>query len=143
MDADLHKLEELYKQQVSNISKLIPEGIIDVDLGLLQKMGLLNHKMTEEKCRSLTRHFQTIETSEKIILLNEQFIIWIVPDTIENMPITYTLIALNHEKDPHIEVAFSTKGIYNSSRFVLRILESFLLEIQETEEDLHRFTNCQ
>ena len=52
-----------------------------------------------------------------------------------------TLIALNHEEQPQLEIAFSTSGVYNSSRLVLRVLEKYLQEIQETEDTLKSLKN--
>lgn len=131
---DISQLEECYKKYIKNIGFWIPEGITDVDINLLKRFGLLNFYLKEKKDPSLTRYFHIIETSEKITLVNEQFVVWIVPEKINETPITYALIALNYPDQPHLELAFSATGVYNSSRLVLRVLEMFLQEIQETED---------
>lgn len=136
---DITHLEECYKKYIKNIHTLLPEGIIDVDLKLLQQHDLLSYHRKEKKDPSLTRYFHVIETTEKITLVNEQFIVWIVPEKINHVPITYTLIALNQGDMPHLEMAFAASGCYNSSRLVLRVLETFLQEIQETEDLLTKF----
>jgi len=139
MDHQLPLLDELYKKFISNINDWLPEGITDVNLELLHKFGLLHYHTVDKDYRPLTRYFQVKETPEKITLINEQFVIWIVPEKVNETPITYTFIALNHS-DPakiQLEIAFSTWGIYNSSRLVLRVLEKFLYEIQETENLLN------
>lgn len=127
-------LEEYYKKYMDNITGWLPEGIIDVDLELLQELDLLSYKEPYTKKMGLTRYFHVIETDEKITLVNEDFVVWIVPDPISELPTTYALIALNKPEHLKLEMAFATKGVYNSSNLVLRVLEKFLLEIQETEE---------
>lgn len=136
---DISQLEDCYQNFIKNINNLLPEGIVDVDLKLLQKHNLLNYHQKDKRDPSLTRYFQVIESNEKITLVNEQFVIWIVPEKFNYVPITYTLIALNQDKIPHLEMAFAASGCYNSSRLVLRLLEIFLQEIQETEELLQKF----
>lgn len=135
---DISQIEECYKKYIKNIHSLLPEGIIEVDLRLLQKYNLLTYHRKDKQDKTLTRYFHVIETSEKITLINDQFIVWIIPEKLNYIPITYTLIALNHEEQPHLELAFAASGCYNSSRLVLRLLETFLLEIQETEDLLSK-----
>lgn len=139
MDNNLPLLDGQYQKFIANINEWLPEGITDVNLELLHKFGLLHYHTVDKDYRPLTRYFQVIETPEKITLINDQFVIWIVPEKTQDTPITYTFIALN-QADPQkiqLEIAFSTWGIYNSSRLVLRVLEKFLYEIQETEKILY------
>ncbi len=138
---DLAQIEDCYKKYINNINDWIPEGISDVNLYTLQQLDLLDLTRKSPKESALTRYFHVIETSEKITLINEQFIIWIVPEKREHSAMTYTLIALNHPIQPHLEVAFASTGIYNSSRLVLRVLEKYLQEIEDTEETLHKFAS--
>lgn len=134
MDKDSTNLEHYYKKYMNDITQWLPEGIVEVDLALLHRLGLLKYHSNDQTRFSLTRYFQVIETTEKITLINDHFVIWIVPEKVNETPTTYTLIAINYPEGPHLEMAFSTWGIYNSSRLVLRVLEKFLYEIQETEE---------
>ena len=137
---DISQLDECYKKFSANIASWIPEGIAEVNLPLLQHFDLLHYHPKDAKDPSLTRYFHVIETSEKITLVNDQFVIWIIPDKLSNnLPVTYTLIALNHQHDAHLEMAFAASGIYNSSRLVLRVLEKYLQEIQETEDLLSKY----
>lgn len=136
---DLSQLDESYDKFISNLEAWSPEGITEVDLRLLQNFDLLHYHRKDSKDPGLTRYFHVIETPEKITLVNEQFVVWIVPDKIENLPVTYTLIALNKDSLPHLEIVFQTKGIYNSSRLVLRVLEKYLQEIHETEDLLNQY----
>lgn len=134
---DIKKLEFCYNKYINNIYSLLPDGIIDIDLKLLQKFKLLDSNNNQNS--NLTRYFHVIETNEKITLVNDQFVVWIVPEKINNIPITYTLVALNNLQDVQLELAFVASGCYNSSRLVLRVLESFLQEIQENEDLLKNY----
>lgn len=135
-----YMLEECYKKYIKNITKWIPEGIIVINLNLLHSMNLLTYYNKDSYDPALTRYFHVIESEDKITLVNDQFIVWIVPEKVNNIPITYTLIALNKGENVQLEMVFSTTGVYNNSKLVLRILEKFLFEIEENEkaiESLH------
>lgn len=133
-------LEECFNKFTKNITHWLPEGVIEVDIHTLQKFGLLSFHGNRGKVEdSLTRYFKVLESSEKITLINDEFIVWIVPENNSEYPVTYTLIALNDGDHPHLELAFSTSGVYNTSRLVLHILEKFLLEIQENESLLKKY----
>lgn len=127
-------LEECYKKYINNINKWIPEGIINIDLSLLQKLNLLNYYNKDKYDPALTRYFQIVESTEKITLVNDEFVVWIVPEKIDQTPVTYALIALKKNDEIHLEIAFSATGVYNNSKLVLRVLEKFLFDIQETEQ---------
>jgi hypothetical protein len=123
---------------MQDIYKWLPDGVIEVDIHILQKLNLLNFHTPSTNDSALTRYFHVVESEEKLTLVNDQFIVWIVPERNEEEPMTHTLIALNKDNDVHLELAFVTKGVYNSSRLVLRVLEKYLLDIQNTEEQLAR-----
>lgn len=131
---DLNEIEEFFKKYSHNLRDAVPEGIIDVDLDILQKLDLLSYHTPSSYDTSLTRYFHVIETVDKITLINEQFIVWIVPDKIEDVSVTYTMIALNLPSGPKLELVFSASGVYNTSKLVLRVLEKYLSEIQENED---------
>lgn len=136
---DLRIIEDSYREYVTHLDRCLPEGILEVDLNLLQRFDLIDYQDKKQRDPALTRYFHVIESHEKITLINDQFVIWIVPEKVEEVPVTYTLIALNQEKKPHLEMAFATSGVYNSSHLVLGILEKFLMEIQENEDLLNKF----
>jgi hypothetical protein len=134
-------IEECYKKFIKSLFYWIPEGIFLVNLELLHHFDLLHFQpATNRKDPNLTRYFHIIESSEKITLLNDDFIVWIIPDKINQMSVTYTLIALNKPEQEHqLEAAFIASGVYNSSKLVLRILEKFLAEIHDNEKMLAKF----
>ncbi len=133
---NLEELEESYKKFMNEIANWAPESIIHVDLQLLHQFNLLNYHQNPNPDPSFTRYFQVIESQEKITLVNDDFVVWIVPEKADAMAYTYTLIAINHNDHPHLELVFVTSGVYNTSRLVLRVLEKFLFEIQDNEDTL-------
>jgi len=134
----IDQLDSTYEQFIKNLNDLCPDGVIEVDLELLNKMGILADDLDAPSNSPLTRFFHVVESKEKITLFNEQFTIWVVPDSIDEEPITLVLVAHSSETNPKLELAFTTSGIYNSSRLVLRVLENFLAEIQENEEVINK-----
>jgi hypothetical protein len=129
-------LEACYKKYINDIARWLPDGIIDVNLDILHELDLLNFHKPGAADSALTRYFHVVESDDKLTLVNDDFIIWIVPEKQETTSLTYTLIALNKENDVQLELAFTTSGIYNNSHLVLRLLEKYLMEIQNTEDQL-------
>ncbi len=135
-------LEASFKEFIEDLSSWLPDGIIQVDIDLLYSLGLLSvdKDIIAMEAVPIDYHFHIIETDEKITLVNDSFIVWVVPEVVDGVPSTYTFIAINTtEGKPELEMAFSNHGIYNSSRFVLRVLEAFLEEIQENEKQIAFF----
>ena len=130
---NLSLLESCYQKYISDISSWLPEDMILVDLKLLQHFDLLHYHDPNYNDPALTRYFHVIESNEKITLINDEYVIWIVPEKIDDVPVTYTLVALNKPLEPELQLCFVTAGVYNTSRLVLRLLEKFLFEIEENE----------
>jgi len=131
---DLDKIEAYFKNYSQDLPRSNPEGIIDIDLTVLRELGLLGYHIPSNYDTSLTRYFHVIETKEKITLVNEQFVVWIIPEKMGEISITYVMIALNRGEILKLELIFSASGVYNNSKLVLRVLEKYLAEIQENEE---------
>jgi len=134
---DPNKIEETYKQFAGDLNNLAHDGILPIDLQMLHEFGLLSSLQEEVPDQDdLMQYFHVIESIEKVTLFNEQFVIWIVPKLDLETPITYVLIALNQTKEPHLEIVFTTTGVYNTPRYVLKILQYFLIDVLETEATL-------
>lgn len=131
------QIEAAYKDFMDSLPQCAHDGILQVDIHVLQELGLLKDLQDDEnEQEDLTQYFHVIESAEKVTLFNEQFIVWIVPRVEENIPSTYVLIALNHQEKASLEVVFSTSGVYNTPRYVLKILQHFLVDVLETEATL-------
>ena len=129
-------LDKAFKEFSSNLAGWMPEGIIDVSLPLLEEIGLLKHEHFNEKqeVEQLPHYFHVIETNDKVTLFNHQFAIWIVPKLIGDQSSTMVLIALINKKQPHLEIVFSTTGVYNTPKFVLKLIKHYLSEVIDTEQ---------
>ena len=128
------QLEESFKEFSQNIQKWAPDGIIPVDLLLLEQLGLLNNaKIDRPASDTITHYFHVIETTDKVTLFNEQFAVWIVPHNAEDSSSTVTYIALIQGSRPHLEIIFTASGVYNTPKYILKILEHFLSEVLDTE----------
>lgn len=140
---DNERLDRCFEHYLTEVKTWSPDRMIEIDLEALQRLDLLTgfHEPFANNGQ-LTQYFQVAESPEKITLLNEHFVIWIVPEVTPTKTITYVFIALNAPKKPKLEVSFSAAGVYNSSRLVMRILEKMLGEIQETEDLLKRYKNA-
>lgn len=129
------QLEESFSEFMKNLQKWIPDGIIQVDLKLLDELGLLHQDQLESSDDEdqFPHYFHVIETSDKVTLFNHQFVVWIVPQVLNETPCTLTLIALMNSDKPCLELAFTTSGVYNTPKFVLKILRYYLSEVIDTE----------
>ena len=131
------QIEEMYREYMTNLSKWVHDGIIAIDLKILHELGLLTaEEDKDEEPDDLTQYFHVIESAEKVTLFNEQFVIWIVPRMENDIPITYVVIALNSQNKAHLEVVFTTAGVYNIPKYVLKVLQYFLLDMLDTEATL-------
>ena len=132
------KIEASYKQFMENLSVWAPDGILKIDLHVLHDLNLLDSMQEDHgDPDDLTQYFHVSESAEKVTLYNDQFVVWIVPKMDEQQPMTYVLIALcQQDHAPHLEIVFETSGIYNTPRYVLKILQHFLADVLETEQTL-------
>ncbi len=138
-----NKIEEIYQRYIQDLSQWVHDGVVSVDLNLLHDLGLLETIQNEKDEEDFTQYFHVVETPEKVTLFNEQFLIWIVPKMEEEIPITYVMISLNSENDSHLEVVFTTSGVYNTPRYVLKVLQYYLLDMLETEATLTAYEKDQ
>lgn len=126
-------LEEAFINFMQAFPTCVPDGITSVDLKLLRDLGLLDGE-EEEDSEEFPHQFHVVETDEKVTLFNDEFAIWIVPKMINGLPTTLTLISLLMDEKPKLEIVFATSGIYNTPKFVLKVLRYYLSEVLDTEE---------
>jgi len=131
------QIEQAYQEFMGNLTQWAHDGILSIDLLFLHNQGLLDSLTNNETdSEDLTQYFHVIESVEKVTLFNEHFIVWILPKMEGDQPITYVLIALNQEDKANLEIVFTTHGVYNSPRYVLKVLQHFLIDTLETEETI-------
>ena len=131
------QIEAVYKEFMTNMADCAHDGITPIDLHFLHDTGLLKG-LVEDKSEpeDLSQYFHVVESVEKVTLFNEQFIVWIIPKMESEQPVTFVMIALNQQDKAHLEVVYTTKGIYNTPRHVLKVLQHYLVDMLETEATL-------
>ena len=129
-----NELEKAYENFTQNVKQWLPDGLIQIDLETLCEMGLVNGRdFDHEDPDEVTQYFHVLETPDKITLYNEKFAVWIVPNLVEDIPITHTYISQIRENTPQLELVYENCGIYNSPKFILKVLEHFLIETLHTD----------
>jgi hypothetical protein len=132
------QLEEAYKNFTENLPKWAPDGCLHVNLQLLQDLGLLDewNAQTPSPSESLAQQFHVIETSDKVTLFNKQFVVWITPQLHTDASSTLVMLALVQNLQPHLEVVYMTSGVYNTPKYILKVLQHFMTEVIDTEDTL-------
>ena len=139
---DPMSLEESFNDLLANLPKKAPDGIMDVNVDLLNSLNLLDVQALDNHnfFTANAEQFYMIEQEEKLTLFNQDFVIWMLPSQAEEEPATYVFIAKNSEKaPPQLEIVFLAQGVYNTSWIVLSVLDAFLQEVKENEETLSEF----
>ncbi|MGD0664475.1 MAG: hypothetical protein ABSA17_01930 [Rhabdochlamydiaceae bacterium] len=129
------QLDEAFAEFSQNLHKHAPDGVITVDLNLLHDLGLLQNGKFDQSGSTdeLMHYFQVLETPDKVTLFNEQFVVWILPKVVQEIPLTLTFIGRLQTTKANLELVFSTTGVYNTPKFILKVLEHFLTEVIDTE----------
>ena len=130
------ELDAAFTEFSQNLQKYAPDGIISVDLNLLHHFGLLDLSKFDQTTpgEELMHYFHVYEAPDKVTLLNEQFAVWILPKMVQQMPLTLIFIGrILSQNKPRLELVFSTTGVYNTPKFILKVLEYFLTEVIDTE----------
>ena len=131
------ELEDAYKDFTENVENWGPDECIHVNLQLLQNLGLLdNWDIDPVPPEELNQQFHVVEASDKVTLFNNQFAVWIVPQTQTELPSTLIMIALIQSEKPHLEIVYTTSGVYNTPKYILKVLQHFMTEVLDTEEIL-------
>lgn len=129
------QLEQIYQKFTENMTAWAPDECFQVNLQLLQNLGLLDNWDTSTS-ESLQQQFHVLETTEKVTLFNSQFLVWIIPQTNTELPSTLVMMAFIQKEIPHLELAYTTSGVYNTPKYILRVLQHFMTELLDTEATL-------
>lgn len=134
------EIEKAYKEFMLTFPNCAHDGILDVNLEFLHEAGLLDGlSMQDDQADDITQYFHVVESPEKVTLFNEHFVVWIVPKVENDQPLTFVMIASAKGEKILLEAVFATYGVYNSPRYVLKVLQHFLNDMLETEETLESF----
>ncbi len=127
-------LEDHFQNFIKNLPAYLPDGISPVDIRLIEELGLLTvDALEKDKEDPLNNYFHVLETADKITLYNDLFSIWIVPHNSDTSSKTFIFIGLLQQNKPHLEMAFYTDGVFNTPRYIMKILQHYLAEVQDVE----------
>lgn len=133
------KLERAFEEFFSDLSYFNHDGIINIDLPFLRDHNLLNcPDQEQDQLQQHPFYFHVIEEEEKVTLFNHQFAVWIVPQHGDTERETLTLISSLEDETPLLDLVFRTAGIYNTPKYILRVLRHFIKEIMDNEEAIQR-----
>jgi hypothetical protein len=135
------KLEEYFEKFIEDPNYWIQDESIDINLEMLKDWGLLNQTEEEENLLQdqFPFYFHVLENDSKVTLFNNQFIVWIIPEIMDENPCTKVMIALIKDHDLKLEIVYNTIGVYNTPKYVLKTLRHFLTEVIDTEEEISSF----
>jgi hypothetical protein len=119
--SDPKVLEEHFQNFIKNLPAFLPDGVAVVNIKLIEELGLLKIEDLEK------------ETPDKITLYNDTFGIWIMPQNQETSSKTFIFIGVIQNKQPHLEMAFCTEGVFNTPKYIMKILQHYLNEVQDVQ----------
>lgn len=135
----IKQLDSFFEHLSTHTPDLLPDGILDINVQTLHNLQLLSDPPEDSQDVPASATLQAVESDGRITLYNDTFALWIVPQQNATPPATITFIARKLGDSFSPEAAFRTKGIYNRSKTILRIIDRFLSEIQENESVIDTF----
>ena len=135
----IEQLDGFFQRLSSHTGEFFPDGVVDINVKVLHTLRLLSEGQSAPQEVPSSSLLQAVESEGRITLFNEKFALWIVPQANSPVPTTITFIARRSGETIAPEVAFRTQGIHNRSKTILRIIDRFLAEIQETETVIANF----
>jgi hypothetical protein len=131
--ASVEQFDSFFQKLSSQPGEFFPDGIVDITIRVLHALRLLSEDPPTVREAPANSLLQAVESEGRITLYNDKFALWIVPQANAPVPTTITYIARRMEEAFSPEVAFRTQGIHNRSKTILKLIDRYLIEIQETE----------
>jgi hypothetical protein len=128
-------LDEFFEKFSSNPAQYFPDGILDIDIKTLNEYNLLSEEKKSQRKIPIVHYLKIHDSQDRITLFNDHFAVWIVPE--KDSFYTTVYIAKFQDGDLKIEIAFRAEGLHNKSKTILRLVERFLTDIQETDSMLN------
>jgi hypothetical protein len=130
----IEQLDAFFDDLTQHTSDLLPDGILEINVKSLHALHLLSENISAPPGSTPASNLlQAIESGGKITLYNEKFALWVAPQKNADPSSTIVFIARRDEDALKPEIAFRTTGIHNRSKIILKLIDRFLLDIQETE----------
>lgn len=129
------ELDALYDVFMHDLAHVAHDGVLEVDLELLHSLDLLEWEASpiHKKGLYFKDSFYLLESEDKLTLFNERYLIWITPGMLGDKAGSLTLLCLRDQSPPRVEVAFATRGVYNSPALVLQLIDRFIRDIEEND----------
>ena len=135
----IEELDAFFDTMSNNVSEMLPDGILDITVKTLHNLRLLGEEPLEEGNEPVAHLLQAIESGGKITLFNDRFVLWIVPQQDVSPSSTIVYVAQHFDETIKPELGFRTTGIHNRSKTILKLIDKFLSEIQETDSVISNF----
>ena len=135
----IEQLDAFFEHLVSHTSDLLPDGIMNINVKTLHALHLLSDDTPLPGSAPASTLLQAIESGGRITLYNEKFALWVVPQKNADPASTIVFIASRTDEEIKPEIAFRTTGIHNRSKTILKLIDRFLADIQETETVISKF----
>lgn len=128
------ELDYYYNKIIKGVASIPKDEIVEVNQKFIDEIGIgQKDRLSTEKDR-IQRRFHVVETNDRITLWNQYYVIWIIPNQMEEELKTIVLIADNRPKEPKLLNILFIKGIYNNSTFILQLIDQMLAELQENDQ---------
>jgi hypothetical protein len=131
----IDQLDTYYESLEQNTPELLPDGILDVNIRTLQTLHLLTEDSASREGNP-SELLQAVESEGRITLFNERFALWIVPQVGAEPSSTVVYVATHRNGAVKAELGFRTSGVHNKSKTILRLIDRFITDIQETDSML-------
>lgn len=129
------RIEALFQQFLGELQNGGADRWVYIDNQLLANLGIAQEEL-ELSSGQAQSYFFVLESNDKITLINQDFIVWLVPLKNENQRSQETLaiVARNTEKEPQMETIIHASGSYNTPDTILKVLDRMLKEIKENDD---------
>lgn len=128
----IDQLDAYFETLSQNTPDFLPDGILDINLKTLHSLHLLTDEPATDELQA-SHMLQAVESEGRITLFNDRFALWIVPQVGAEPCSTVVYVATHREGELKAEMGFRTSGIHNKSKTILRLIDRFLADIQETD----------
>jgi hypothetical protein len=128
----IEQLDTYFDNLTQNTKELLPDGIMDVSIKTLHTLNLLSEGYTTNEIPA-SQLLQAVESEGKITLFNERFALWIVPQVGADPSATVVYVATHTNDEVKAELGFRTSGVHNKSKTILRLIDKFIADIQDTD----------
>lgn len=134
----IEQLDIFFDHLTKNTKDLLPDGILDINIKTLHTLQLLSEESSMDEIPE-SHLLQAVESEGKITLYNDRFALWIVPQVGASPSATVVYVATHNDAGVRAELGFRTTGVHNKSKTILRLIDKFLIDIQDTDSIIASF----